>query len=225
MFLDPAEGSWACSAHRFRADGTNVRAHKGCAVQTCEVFGYYDICGRTASCTVWPDIQVIDGKSGVDCYALTRRQCNLVGSPIYGQPPVTDGCKVVERWLLAVTDDGPDQKGNRKMLRNDFHNRERELFIELGCLQHSASNGAKKALARGYMVSTASWGLPAYFSSLAKLANVLRMKFHKVKQAWHEQFLCDDACDMAMRTKCPKPISTRWFDVGHGGARFALAEN
>ena len=44
-------------------------------------------------------------------------------------------------------------------------------------------NSAKKALARGDMVSISAWGLPAYFSSLAKLANVLRMKFHKVKEA------------------------------------------
>ena len=79
-------------------------------IHNCYMFG----CGHKSSLVVWPDIQVVDGKSGIDCRMPTRTQCNLASSPVYGEPLVQSD-KLMERRVIAVTDDGSDQVSNRKL--------------------------------------------------------------------------------------------------------------
>ena len=60
------------------------------------------------------------------------------------------------------------------------------------------------------MLSTTSWSLPSYCSSAAKLANMLRSKFHVITQSWHDMYKHDPECGNLTKKKCPKPITTRW---------------
>ena len=162
--------SFAVSAHRLRADATNVAAFRGCSMQTCEVASHYVYDGRhAASLTVWPEAQVVNGKSTVDTFYLTGKQSDAVNSPFFRQLllPQHEG-KCIERWLTYTTDDGLDQRGVRARLGHTMEQRRYEYFIGFVCLCHALSNGAKKSLALADHLAVAIWQLPPYFSSIAK---------------------------------------------------------
>ena len=172
--------SFAVSAHRLRADATNVADFRGCSMQTCEVASHYVYDGRhAASLTVWPEAQVVNGKSTVDTFYLTGKQSDAVNSPFFRQLPLPqhEG-KCIERWLTYTTDDGLDQRGVRARLGHTMEQRRYEYFIGFVCLCHALSNGAKKSLALADHLAVAIWQLPPYFSSIAKLSNILRHNYY-----------------------------------------------
>ena len=172
-------------AHRVRADATNTCAYRGCSLQTCECASYFIYDGSTsATLTVWPDAQVVRGKTTEDTYALTKKQCEVVRCPVFG-PALTqiDG-KVLERWCCYISDDGTDQKGVRRQLDKEQASLQYEYFVGLVCMAHAVSNGAKKTMVLTDALAVHLWKLPTYFSSIAKLSNVLRHHFHNISGAW-----------------------------------------
>ena len=119
--------------------------------------------------SVWPEAQVVNGKSTVDTFYLTSKQSDAVNSPFFRQHPLLqhEG-KCIERWLTYTTDDGLDQRGVRARLGHTMEKRRYEYFIGFVCLCHSLSNGAKQSLALADHLSVAIWQLPPYVSSIAK---------------------------------------------------------
>ena len=215
--LSESAGPYAVAAHRFRSDGTNHASFQQHAMQTCQVVSFYDFGhGDTSRLSIWPDCLPQTSKTGEFCFNLTGKQCGLVGAPIYFETGIDNLQKDTLRWIVAVTDAGPDQVGNRKRLRAKWRQRRhrRTLWVEQNCLQHEQSNGNKFHLELCDVLSS-RWGFPfKYFASLAKFANLLRHKFLTLKNRWTKFYARDSARQKVFKSLCPKPICTRWGSTG-----------
>ena len=135
---------YAVSAHRFSAHGTNSQVCNGKSLQTCQVVSHYNLNGATADLEVWPDPLTIEGKSGADCFDLTKKQCESVLCPLFDMTePTADGGGRRWTWKMATTDGGPDQKGCRQRLEFVVRKSATTAMVGQWCFQHEVSNGNK----------------------------------------------------------------------------------
>ena len=206
---------YACAAMRYRADASNANVYRGYSIQALEVSASY-VFGPSpedvSRHVVWSDSQIIVDKTGAGCLELTRKQVDATGCPMYTPPPASFTIPRRERWVIAVTDDGGDCKFARGQLSLTCANSTCCYFVELGCLHHAQSNGSKKVLCATDRLSTVAWALRySYFSALAKLSNLIRLRFAQIQRAWARRYGVD--YPEAFAKTCPKPIGTRWGSV------------
>ena len=154
----------------------------------------------------------------MSCYSMTMHQCRSVKSSMFGEPLSPVPGKQLVRWHLMCTDGGSVESYTRRIYKQKYRHAVLDFIVDLNCFHHENSNGQKASLKIADRICASFWSLPAstgYFSSLGKLANVLRMSYWKVRNAWTKQFPQDKnkLRENLMKSVCPKPLAIRWGTV------------
>ena len=196
----------------FRIDASNTVANKGCSLQLCETTSRFAFNDHRAYGRIWTDTLEVKEKGGMSCYSMTMHQCRSVKSSMFGEPLSPVPGKQLVRWHLMCADGGSVESYTRRMYKQKYRHAVLDFIVDLNCFHHENSNGQKASLKIADRICASFWSLPAstgYFSSLGKLANVLRMSYWKVRNAWAKQFPQDKnkLRDNLMTSVCPKPLA------------------